>query len=109
MHPPVCNEPKRTAGWNVVAEIDFDVMIARNALILTATKRVEIVSVESVYEAGDVLPPVVNSSRNLAWRGDSRYLQLSRRNHKTFVNKNVRVLRMINDDQTQVVVVIGFP
>ncbi len=70
MHPAVCDQPKRTARRRIVAEIDFDVMIARDALILAAPKGIEIVSVKSADDVRNILAVVVDGLRDLAWRRD---------------------------------------
>src|SRR5690242_980566 len=78
VHPAVCDEPERSACRNVVAEIELDVMIARDALVLTATKRVEIFSVDIVDDRSDVLSLIVHRAYDLVWRGHCRDLQLRR-------------------------------
>src|SRR5690349_9421838 len=84
-------------------------MIARDPLVLTATEGVEILSIQIIYNVGDVLSLVINSAHDPAWRRDSCDLQLRRGNHKTFVNEDVRAFRMIDDDETEMIVVVSLP
>src|ERR1051325_3507419 len=78
VHPPVRDEPKRTVCRCVVTEIELDVMIARDALVLTATKRVQVFSVYIIDDGSDVLPLIIDSARDFVWRRDSRDRQLRR-------------------------------
>src|SRR5215211_5500076 len=84
-------------------------MIARDALVLTATKRVQVFSVQTIDDGGDILSLVINGAHDLARLRDSRDLQLRRGNHETFVNKDIRVLGMIDDHESQVIVIISLP
>src|SRR5688500_474215 len=101
MHPAVCDQPERAAGRRVVAQIDFDVVISSHTLIAAAPKRIEVVSVQRIYDIGDVLPVVVDCSRDLARRRDSCYCQLWSWNHETFVDKYFRSFRMVHDHQAE--------
>src|SRR5678816_344657 len=84
-------------------------MIARDPLVLTATEGIEVFSIERINDAGDVLPVIINGACDLAWRGDGRDFQLCRGNHKTFVNKDVRAFGMIDDHESQMIVIVRFP
>ena len=46
MQPAARDEPERAARRQIVAQVDFDVMVARDALILAAAEGVEILAVE---------------------------------------------------------------
>src|ERR1051325_1475169 len=84
-------------------------MIARDALVLTATERVQILCIHIIDDGADFLSVVVNGARPLVWGRDSYDLPLRREKHETSVDKDVRVLRMTHDHETEVLVVIGFP
>ena len=62
MQPAFGDEIERAAGGNVVAEVDLDIMIARDSLILAATEGVEIVSVERAQGLRYVVAVVVDGA-----------------------------------------------
>src|SRR5215218_9912620 len=57
---PVRDQVKRSGCWRVIAEINFDVMIARQALKLAASEVVERFAIASAQEARDVVAIVVD-------------------------------------------------
>src|SRR5882762_8986611 len=68
VHPAFGNQPQRTTLRRVLAEIDFDVMIARHTLITPASKVIEILLVESADDVRHVVAAVVHRVRNLVRR-----------------------------------------
>src|SRR6185369_3713319 len=109
MHPAIGNQPKRTGGRRVITKIDFDVMVAGHTLIRAATESIQIVSVECIYDAGDVLSFIVDRASDLAWRGDSCDFQFSRGNNETFVNEDFGCIWVVDDHQAEMIVVVSFP
>ncbi len=59
MHPSLCDNPKRSARWRIVTEIDLNIMISCDALIFAPAKCVEIVSVKSVDDVRNILAIVI--------------------------------------------------
>ena len=64
MHPAVCDQPEGTVRGRVFAEIELDVMFTRDALVLSTLERIEVVSVQLVYDARYVLPLLISGARN---------------------------------------------
>ena len=85
----------------VITKIDFHVVISGYALIAASPEGIEIVAVQRVNDIRDVLPVVVDGSRDLVRRGDSCDCQLRSWNHETFVDKYFRSFWMIHDHQAE--------
>ena len=63
MHPAMRDQEERPAGWNIVAEIHFDIMIARHALILAATESVQVLAVEDACRTPVTSLPLSSTAR----------------------------------------------
>ena len=107
---PLRDQPERAARGHIVAQVDFDIMIAGDALVLAAAEGIEILAVE---RADDVRSHRCRGRRWRAqWRaavGDGGHGQLDRRHHEPLVGENFSAGRMVDDHQLQVVVVVGLP
>src|ERR1700674_1553112 len=84
-------------------------MISRYTLILAAQKIIQILAVERSYDVGNVMPFVIYRSSNFVRLLDGRNRQLRWRHHKALVHKNIRIHRMVDGHERQIIVVIRFP
>src|SRR5581483_10928292 len=109
MHPALGDQDQRHVSGNIIAEVDFDIVVAGDALVLSASEGVEIFSIQIAQDAGYILPIVVYRAGDRMWRFDSCNGKLCRWNYKSFVDKNVSAGGMIDGHQIQIVVVIRFP
>src|SRR5581483_218676 len=99
VHPALSDQNQRRVSWDIIAKVDFDVMIARNALILATPKGVEIFAIQIAQDVGYILSVVVDRARNRMRRFNGCDGKLRRRNYKSFVDKNVSTSRMIDRHQ----------
>ena len=93
----------------VWAEVDFDVMLVRDALVLATAEGVQIAAVESAESVGDVVAVVIDcvgDGMRCLGRGDC---QLDGRYDEAFVGEDLGALRVVDRHQLEPVVVIGFP
>src|SRR2546425_1170200 len=86
VHPAFRNQPQRASLRRVVAEIDFDVMIARHTLIPPASKVIEVFLVKSDDNFRHVVATVIYCVRYLVRRLDGSDCQLRRWYDKTFID-----------------------
>ena len=103
------NQVERAALRRVVAEIDFEIMIARHALELAAAEAAHGFSVERADQVRDVLAGVIHRARDVVRRCDRGDAKFRRRNHEALVDKNLRAGRMIDRHEREIVVVVDFP
>src|SRR6185503_9511496 len=109
MHPAICNQPERSSCGCIVAEIDLNVVVTRNALIHASTESIKIFAVQSVDDAGYVLSQVVNGFRDLARSRDCCNSQLRWRNYESFVDKYFTSFSMIYDHEAEMIVIVRLP
>src|SRR6266508_173787 len=96
VQPAFGNQPQRATLRRVIAEIDFDVMIARHALITTAAKIIQIVRIKGADDVRHVVAIVVHRVRDLVWLLDSRYFLLGRPKNTTLIPYTARFRRPIH-------------
>src|SRR5687768_2393000 len=84
-------------------------MIARDALVSTAPKVVEILLVEGAEDVRHDVAVVVYSMSNLERLLDGSNCQFCGWNNKTFIDKNVCSRWMVHSHQRQLIVIISFP
>ena len=84
---------KRAALGRVVAEINFKIMIASDALELAAPETAHGFSVERADEVGDILAVVIHRARNVVRSCDRGDAEFRRRNHEALIDKNLRARR----------------
>ena len=63
MEPSLGDQIERAVGRNVIAEVDFDVVVARNSLVLSQAEVIEIFSVERAQDSCYIVV------RYRPWRG----------------------------------------
>src|SRR6185369_11617738 len=102
------DQVKRSGGWDIVAEIDFDVVIARQALELTAAEVIERFAVTRAEQARDVVAVVVDCLLDRFRSRDRCETKLRRRYDESLVDEDLSTFGMIDRHQTDVVVVINF-
>jgi hypothetical protein len=109
MEPTAGDEIHRTFCWKIFAQVDFNIMISRNSLVLTAPKSVEVIAIHVANDTRNVLALIIDRARYLMWLIRDDDFRLSGGNHETFVSKDLSTGRMINYLERKIVVVIGFP
>ena len=109
MQPPTRDEIQRAARGDFIAQIDLDVVIARDALILASSEGIEVASIQRTQSIGYIISAVVDGARDRMRRFCRRDRQFHRRHDEALVGENFRALRMIDGHQLQPVVVIGLP
>ena len=70
MHPAFGDEIQRAIRGNLVAEIYFDIVIARDALILAASEGVQVSIVQVAQNICHILSVVVDCASDLVRSGD---------------------------------------
>src|SRR5207247_1716239 len=85
------------------------IMVARQTLKLAATECVQRISIERLYDVGDVLAIVVYRTRDVVRSGDRGDAELCRRNHKALIDEDFGASRMVNRHEREIIVVINFP
>ena len=109
MHPAFCDQPERTGFRDIVAEIDFHIVVTRHALVLTAAKCIEVPAVQRADDVCYVLTIVVGRAGNFLRRRRSSDGQPCGWDHETFIYVDVRSDGMVHDQKSKVVVVVRFP
>src|SRR5437016_1688221 len=102
MHPAFGDKPQWSSRWCVVAQVYLNVMIAGHTLVLAASEGVQVFSVESAHEGGDVPAIVVDRAGYLMGcfnRGDGK---LCRWNHEALIHKNICSKRVIDHHEGEV-------
>src|SRR5437660_677047 len=109
MHPASGDKPQWSGCWSVVAQVNLNIMIASHTLVLAASESVQVFSVESAHEGGDVPAIVVDRADYLMGCFNRGNGKLCRWNHKALVHKNIGPKRVIDHHEGEVIVVIGLP
>src|SRR5688500_9150862 len=99
MDPPSGDEPERASPRGRVRQLHFHEMRARNALIRPPAGEIDVPGVARGSEIRDVVSVVVPNRRERlnATGGDD--LQLGRWHRKPFVDEDLCVFRMVDDQQ----------
>src|ERR1700677_4949417 len=109
MQPAARDEPQRAVGWRVVSQVDFDVVIACDSLILTATKCVEILAVKIVKSRGHVISLIVGCAGDgMRWCNTGN-CELDWRDREAFVGEDFCAYGMVDGHEGERVVVVGLP
>src|SRR3984957_18122970 len=103
------DEKERAAFRRVLAELDFEIMIAGYSLILASAEAGQRLTVEGANDIGDVLAGIVDGANNLVRSGDRCEAQLQGRNDEALVDKNLRAHGMVDGHERQIIVVINLP
>src|SRR3984885_2937547 len=80
------DEKERAAFRRVLAELDFEIMIARYSLILASAKAGQGLTVERANDIGDVLAGVVDGASDPVRSGNRRDAQFQGWNHETLID-----------------------
>ncbi len=110
MNRAVRDQVKRSGGWRIIAEIDFNVVISRHALKLSAPEVVKCLTVARVQQSCVTSLPL-SSIACLIGFGVATVVKPSFAGgiDKSFVDEDLSAFRMIDRHQPDVVVVISFP
>ena len=93
MQPAFGDEIQRAGGGDIRAEIDLNVMVARDSLILAKSEVVEVVSVERAQGFCYIIAVVIDSAGNGMGRAGCRNGQLDRRDNIALIGENRGPLR----------------
>src|ERR1700733_4768290 len=96
------DQVQRAAFRGTLAKIDFQIMIAGYALILSTAEGGYGSTVECVDNISHVLTIVIDGACNSVRSGDGRDAKLQGRDHETFIDKNLRASRMIHRHERNV-------
>src|SRR5439155_11299819 len=109
VHPALRDQPERTALRRLVSQINFDKVIAGNALISASPKSVQILFIESKHHVGDAVAFIIARSSDLVRRRDGCDSQFCRWDYEALINENLCAGWMVDYHQTELVIVVRFP
>ena len=109
VHPAFGYEIQRAVGRNVIAQIYFDVMIARDALILAASEGVEISIVEIAHNFRYIMAVVIDCTDDLMRSLNRDDSGLYCRHCESLVSEDLRARRMIHGHESEIVVIVSLP
>ena len=84
-------------------------MVAGNALILTATKSVQILTIQCPQNCCDIVAIVVHCMSNGLWWSNRHYCEFDRGHVVPFVGENLCTRRMVHCHERERIVKIGLP
>ena len=103
------DQVERTGLGCVFAQVHFEIVIARDALILPLPEAIERSSVERADDVRHVLAGVVDGACDSLRRGDRGDLEFRRRNHESLIDEDLRPDRVVDSHERQMIVVIHLP